>query len=157
MHPAGAGLGRSPPAATLGGVQAPERPRLLAGLAAAACLSLLAVSAWLSPSGDGHGTHTQLGMPPCGWVLAVGKPCATCGMTTAFAHAAEGDFVASFVTQPMGMLLALLTSSVFWAAAYQLITGSRVDAAFARLLRPRMLVLAGLVLLASWGYKVLTW
>jgi hypothetical protein len=27
-------------------------------------------------------THTQLGMPPCNFVVMTGKPCPACGMTT---------------------------------------------------------------------------
>jgi hypothetical protein len=30
-------------------------------------------------------THTQLGMPPCNFVVLTGKPCPSCGMTTSFA------------------------------------------------------------------------
>ncbi len=133
------------------------RPRLIATFTALACLTLLIVSAWLSPSGDGHGTHTQLGMPPCAWAMWLDSPCATCGMTTAFAHAADGDLAGSFVTQPMGMMLAVVVAAVFWGGVYQASTGSRVDAAFARLLRGRAIAGAGALVLASWVYKIITW
>ncbi|MEC9374691.1 MAG: hypothetical protein VYC34_12640, partial [Planctomycetota bacterium] len=70
---------------------APTSERLLAALAAAAFIAVLIVAATLTPSPDGHGTHTRLGLTPCPWVLTLNKPCPTCGMTTAFAHAADGQ------------------------------------------------------------------
>ena len=40
-------------------------------------------------------THTQLGMPPCNFVVMTGKPCPACGMTTSFALLVRGDVGAS--------------------------------------------------------------
>ena len=36
---------------------------------------ILGVAAWLSPSTDGIGTHQQLGLPQCGWIVAADLPC----------------------------------------------------------------------------------
>lgn len=131
--------------------------RLGAAVVAAACLSLLIVSARLDPSSAGHGTHTQLGLPPCGWAIYFGKPCATCGMTTAFAHAAHFQLWSSFKAQPMGMLLALATAVGFWAAAHVAVTGSRVGIFLASLLTPRLLWAVAALTLAAWTYKFVTW
>ena len=49
--------------------------------------AVLVVAALLTPSPIGHSTHTQLGLPPCGFLVMTGLPCPGCGMTTAFAHA----------------------------------------------------------------------
>src|ERR1051325_190260 len=78
--------------------------RLLAALVGVGCLGVLLVAAKLDPSPAGHGTHTQFGLPACGWAVVLGHPCPTCGMTTAFAWAVRGRLVASFLAQPMGFL-----------------------------------------------------
>ena len=41
------------------------------GVALTACL-LLSIAFILSPSKEGIGTHRQLGLPQCGWILAAG-------------------------------------------------------------------------------------
>lgn len=131
--------------------------RLGAGVCAAACLAVL-ITAWrLQPSAAGHGTHTQLGLPACGFALAFNKPCFTCGMTTAFAHAAHGQFWAGFKAQPFGLLLSVATAGVFWGALHVALTGSRVARLAADLCTPRriaaVLALGGV----AWVYKILTW
>jgi hypothetical protein len=127
---------------------------LLATLGAA---GLLGLSAWLNPAGEGHGTHTQIGLPPCSWAAKLDAPCATCGMTTAFSHAANGDLITAAMTQPMGMLLALATAVTLWAGLYQALTGVRLDRLVARLVRRRAIILIGSIFLASWAFKYLTW
>lgn len=131
--------------------------RLWAGLGAIAALSLLVVAAWLTPASSGHGTHEQLGLSACVWVVTVGKPCPTCGMTTAFSHAADADFRAAFIAQPFGSLLALLTSVGFWIAAHVALTGSTAGRFCLGLLTGRVAVLAIGALLAAWAYKIVTW
>jgi hypothetical protein len=54
-------------------------------------LALLAIARWLDPDPAGHGTHRQLGLPPCTFVKLFGKPCPSCGMTTAWAHLVRGQ------------------------------------------------------------------
>lgn len=136
---------------------APVAHRLLAALVAALALALLLVAAGLTPNPAGHGTHAALGLPPCGMVLATGLPCPTCGMTTAFAHAARGDLPASFLAQPMGFLLALSASCAVWIGLYAAATGARVGSILSRMVSPRLLwVLAGLTV-AAWLYKIGVW
>lgn len=131
--------------------------RLAGAGAAAASGALLGVAAWLAPSGAGHGTHTQLGIPPCGWVYAFDKPCPTCGMTTAFAHAAQGELWASFVTQPFAALLAVATAAVFWIGLHSAVTGSRALASLGRLFLPRYVWVGVALLIAAWVYKLVVW
>jgi hypothetical protein len=119
---------------------------IVAGLAAAPLL----VAATLTPNPDGHGTHTQLGLPPCGWVLAFAKPCPTCGMTTAFTHMADGRLDLAFLAQPAGALLALLAAAVFWIALHTALTGSRALPAVLGGIRARHAVALLVVVLAGW-------
>lgn len=131
--------------------------RLAGLLAVAACAALLGVAAWLSPDGAGHGTHTQLGMPPCGWVIAFDKPCPTCGMTTAFSHAVRGRLWAAFVAQPFGAVLAVAAATVFWMGLHSAVTGSRALSTLGRLFLPRYVWIGVALLIAAWVYKLVVW
>lgn len=135
----------------------PTAPRVYAGAVALACLALLVIGARLAPDAAGHGTHTQLGLPPCAFAVTLGKPCATCGMTTAVSTASSGNLLEALAVQPFGAGLALTAAAAFWIALYVALTGSRVWKAAAPLLRTRpMLVVVGL-LVASWVYKIIVW
>jgi hypothetical protein len=63
-------------------------------------------------------THTQLGMPPCNFVVMTGKPCPSCGMTTSFALLVRGDVVSSMRANWVGSIICLLWAmTLVWAAA----------------------------------------
>ena len=53
-------------------------------------IGLLGLARMLTPNPQGFGTHTQLGLLPCGFFRATGYPCPSCGMTTAFAWMTRG-------------------------------------------------------------------
>jgi hypothetical protein len=133
------------------------RPRLVAGAVALTALGVLLAAAVVQPSPEGHGSHTQLGLPPCGWAMVSGTPCPTCGMTTAFAHAVRGELGAALICQPMGLLLAVGAAAAFWAGLHIAITGSEVWRVYSRLLTPRMLWIAAALTAAAWIYKWATW
>lgn len=69
---------------------------------------MLVASAWLTPDPSGHGTHTQLGLPPCGFLWLTGLPCPACGLTTSFAWLAHGHLWASLRAHPLGLPLFVL-------------------------------------------------
>ena len=146
-------LNTAPPARTL----APNGHRVAAAITAAACLTLLGVAAYLQPASDGHGTHEQLGLYPCVWAKSLDFPCPTCGMTTSFAHAAEGQFQAAFLTQPFGALLAIITAITFWLAAHQAIFASRVGRMTDALTSGRTLWIGAAMLASAWIYKIIIW
>jgi uncharacterized protein DUF2752 len=81
------------------------------------------VAFWLNPyDADGRprtmATHTQLGMPPCNFVILTGKPCPSCGMTTSFALLVRGDISASLRANWAGTLVAVLwAATMVWAIA----------------------------------------
>ena len=79
----------------------PLKARLLHALLAVVLWSGLALGAWMKPSEKGHGTHRQLGLPPCSWMLMYDMPCPSCGMTTAVSNAAHGRLVDLF-SNPAG-------------------------------------------------------
>lgn len=71
-------------------------------------LGLLSVAAMLKPSPLRCGTHQQLGLPPCTFLFLFGRPCPTCGMTTAWAHLVRGHWTDACRANVGGMLLAML-------------------------------------------------
>ena len=131
--------------------------RLIGAATALAAAGILGLAAYLTPSAAGLGTHTQLAMPTCGWILIMDLPCPTCGMTTAFAHAANGDLAAALHAQPLGAVLALITAMVFLVGTYVAVTGSRVGVLFKRLWGRRAAWGLGLAVAAAWVYKILSY
>lgn len=129
--------------------------RILAGAIALGSLAVLTVAHLLRASPAGLGTHTQLGLPECGWITAAGIPCMTCGMTTAFAHAANGRFLDSFMAQPFGLLLALATASAFWLGLFIVVTGSPLGSTLSRLLTWRVIWILLVLALLAWGGKII--
>jgi hypothetical protein len=77
-------------------------------MAASVLLGLLTVALKLDPSPRHHGTHEQLGLPPCTFWELFGRPCPTCGMTTAWAHLVRGQWIAACRANVGGTLLGLL-------------------------------------------------
>ncbi|MFM9956904.1 MAG: DUF2752 domain-containing protein [Phycisphaerales bacterium] len=142
---------------TTGPRRAPLGTRIWAAAAAAGSLAVLVAAALITPSPEGYNTHTQLGLAPCAWAALSGKPCPTCGMTTAFAHAANLDLLASIQTQPFGAFLAVVTATSFWLCLHTALTGSRVLELVGGLFRWWVWAafIAGFV--ASWVYKMMAW
>jgi len=112
------------------------------------------VAAWLQPSHTGLGTHEQMHLPPCGWIAIADMPCPTCGMTTAFSYAAHGDLPHSFLSQPLGCVLAVSVAMTLLVSIYVVVTGSRVGGAFARLWGRRTAWMLGAAVIVSWFYKI---
>jgi hypothetical protein len=115
-------------------------------------LSLLLVAASLEPNVAGIGTHTQLGLTPCGFQAATGLPCATCGMTTAFALAADGRLLASWSNQPAGAVLALLTAMAAVTAGWALVRGMPLAPLGRALWRPVPVFALIVLVLGGWAF-----
>lgn len=116
--------------------------------------ALLGVASFVTPASAGVGTHEQLNLPQCGWITLMDVPCMTCGMTTAFSHAARGSFLQSALAQPMGFVLAMATAMTFLVALYVAMTGSAVTRMFNRLWTPRMLWVIAALAGLSWIFKI---
>ncbi len=82
--------------------------RWYALLLAAGLVGLLGVARGLGPDPRGYGTHTQLGLRPCAFASLTGRPCPSCGMTTAWAYFTRGRLGDSWRANPAGCLIALL-------------------------------------------------
>jgi hypothetical protein len=130
---------------------------MVAMVIALACATVLGLAAWMTPSPTGIGTHSQLRLPPCGWIVMMDMPCPTCGMTTAFSHAAHGQIVASFLSQPMGCLLAIATAMTLWISLLVAVTGSPIARYFGRMCGARSAWIVAAMILVAWGYKILSY
>ena len=137
-------------------VHAAWTARLLAALTALGCVAVIFVAATLHPEAKGHRPHAT-GPGPLRLVVALNKPCPTCGMTTAFSHAANLHFWSALKAQPAGTLLALMAASIFWVALHVAVFGSSLGSLCLRALRPRTVWIALGLLLASWLYKIAVW
>ena len=86
-------------------------------VAAALGLSvLLAAAAMLTPDPRGHGTHQQLGLPPCTFLVLFGRPCPSCGMTTSWAWLVRGQLGEAVRANAGGTLLGMLAAiGAAWA------------------------------------------
>lgn len=120
-------------------------------------LGVLLLAALMRPSEDGHGTHTQMGLPECAWAVSLDMPCMTCGMTTSFAHAAHGDLLGSLLTQPMGFVLVLGSAMTVWGGAHAAIGGARLGPLLG-LMSSKWLIWSLVAMTgAAWIYKIITW
>jgi hypothetical protein len=115
-------------------------------------VALLATARSLQPSPDLNGTHGQLGIPPCSFLMDTRYPCPTCGMTTAMAAMAHGRVLLAAQAQPAGVALFLAAVAAALAGATQIVAGKDI----LRHARPtgRRAILAGVMLLAGWGLKI---
>jgi hypothetical protein len=69
-------------------------------------------AAFLSPDPHLHGTHQQLGLPPCPSVIFFHRPCPGCGLTTSFTAFVHGHWAQAFQAHAFGpALYALFTIS----------------------------------------------
>lgn len=94
---------------------------------AAMPLAVLATARTLTPDPAGHGTHTQLGLPPCGFlVLTGGCPCPGCGLTTAFAHLAHLDPFGAASANPFGIPLFFVSAFTIPVAIRGFVRGDSV-------------------------------
>lgn len=118
------------------------------------CLAVLVLAAYLEPSASGMGTHQSLGLPACGFKDVTGIPCATCGCTTSFAHAANGSFLDAFLTQPFGATLALLTAMAVIITGYAAVTDMPLAPIGRALARGK--IIAGMIglLVLGWAYAI---
>ena len=150
-RPAGHRLG---PIVKLAAVSHPLWGRCYAAALAAMAGGVLLVAFSLSPGDQHMGTHRQLGLPPCGFVIMTGFPCPTCGMTTAFAFMTRGRVIEAFRAQAAGALLALATAAVAVMGAVCAVTGRYATLNWYRVNAARLIWTGTLVFVAAWAAKI---
>jgi hypothetical protein len=114
--------------------------------------------AWLlPPSPGGFGTHRRLGLPACMFLRLTGLPCPSCGLTTAFAHAAKLQFAAAAAAQPFGLLLFFMTVAGIPAAAILMWRRAPLAITFPPERTVRAVYAFLILLMSGWVYKLAVW
>jgi TRAP-type C4-dicarboxylate transport system permease small subunit len=134
------------------------RDRLIGAALFLPCSIVLGLAGYLTPDVSGVGTHQQLGLSECIFLVWTGIPCPMCGMTTTFSHMAHLEPFDALLNQPFGVALFLATLFLAVLGGVELVKPAarwRTAVAWASA-RDRTLalaLLAGLVL--GWVYKIL--
>jgi len=81
-------------------------------------VAVTGIGLWLRPDAHGHGTHQQLGFPPCPSVLLFDRPCPGCGLTTSWTALLHGQFGLAFAAHPLGPALYLVFTVSAWLCLY---------------------------------------
>lgn len=118
--------------------------------------TMLGIGVYVNPNPHGLSTHTQLGLPPCGFYTSTGVPCPTCGYTTAVSHVAHGQWLAAIFTQPAGAAVGFFAVVATLIGILGLATGRWFGPSlFFLSWNIRRLVMGVILLiLLGWGYKV---
>ena len=113
-------------------------------------VSVLGVARFLTPSPSGVGTHQQLGLPPCGFLVWLDWPCPACGLTTAFARTARLQWGPAFRAHPLGPLLFGLVIGLVLLGVRAAVRGDGLVAFVERYRADRIAELVALGLLLCW-------
>lgn len=137
------------------GPVAPWIDRAAAVSVAGAVGAVVVVMAFVRPDPRGLGTHELLGLEPCGWPLAYGIPCPTCGCTTAACHLVHGDVLTAVQVQPFGALFMAAALLLGLHAVVCLVRRWSFADLLVRVPVWRVFGGALVLLLLSWGYRCL--
>jgi hypothetical protein len=108
----------------------------------------------LVPSPNGHGTHEQLGLPPCRAIDWFGFPCPGCGVTTSFTLASRGELAGALATQPFGLVMFVLALAAAPWALWHVARGRDLYAELNRLSTRPIWIALGVLVVGSWIYKI---
>lgn len=89
-------------------------------------LAITGFGIFLHASPTGHGTHEELGLPPCPSVLLFNRPCPGCGLTTSWTAFIHGNFAFAFHAHPLGPPLYILFTLGAWLAFRGWLTKGRL-------------------------------
>ena len=89
-------------------------------------LVMVGVGLYLTPDPAGHGTHQQLGLPPCTIYYLTGRPCPSCGLTTSVSAILHGQFGLAWRANPMGFLIVAAAGAVALNSLLALLWGRAV-------------------------------
>lgn len=118
-------------------------------------LAVLITAACLTPSPAGHGTHTQLGLPPCGFLVVTGMPCPGCGLTTSFAHMVRLEVVDAARANPFGVPLFLVSFFTIPVAAVGFLRGWPVLETLDRFRAERVAIMLSVCSVIVWLVKIM--
>ena len=115
---------------------------------------VLATAGALEPDARGYGTHTQLGLPPCAFLLLTGSPCPGCGLTTAFAYAIGGQWSLAASANPLGLVLFFVVCCCLPLAVTAALRGWSFDAVVQRFALSRWALAVASCAVVLWVVRV---
>jgi len=116
--------------------------------------AILVTATQLTPNPIGHGTHTQLGLPPCGFLLWTGVPCPGCGLTTCFAHMIRFEVVDAARANVFGVPLFLITLVGGLVAMVAFVRGLPVMATLERLQVEKIALAIAVCSITVWAVRI---
>lgn len=119
-------------------------------------LAVLITATTITPDPAGHGTHTQLGLPPCGFLMATGLPCPGCGLTTSFSHMVRLQVAGAARANPFGVALFLVTFFTIPVAGWGMVRGLPVMDTLERLHFEKVVVLLAASSTVVWLIRLAT-
>jgi hypothetical protein len=117
-------------------------------------LAVLITAGFLHPDPSGHGTHTQLGLPPCGFLVYTGYPCPGCGLTTSFAHMIRFQIGGAFHANPFGIVLFSGTAAMIPLALLGIVRRMPVIDTLDRLHAEKIAIGLSILSIVVWGIRV---
>jgi len=117
-------------------------------------LAVVITATQVTPAPEGMGTHLQLGLPPCGFLVVTGIPCPGCGLTTSFAHMIRGQFTGATYANPFGVMLFLVTFFTIPVAAVGFYRGSPVLDTLEKLHAEKWAILLSVTSILVWVVRV---
>jgi hypothetical protein len=117
-------------------------------------LLLLFTAAVIEPDVRGFGTHTQLGLPPCGFLTLTGVPCPGCGLTTAFSHGIRGQWSLAASANPLGLALFLAVCASIPLGILAAVRGWSVDVLIERFALNRWALAVAGCAVAMWVVRL---
>lgn len=126
--------------------------RLRGAAVCALAVAAILLLAGLRPDPSGVGTHEQLCLPACSYLVRTGWPCPTCGLTTSLAAMARGDVGLAFRAHPFGVVVFVGLVAAVLLGGMGLLTARPMLAG----VRPRLWWAAAAVggLLLGWAVKM---
>ncbi len=118
--------------------------------------SVFYVALQLTPNPRGHSTHTQLGLPPCGFLELTGVACPGCGLTTSFSHLVRFDVVAAAYANPFGIPLFIFSAMCVPLSIVAMVKGWSVIDVLVRFHVDKFCVGLALTCVLVWVVRVAT-
>lgn len=116
--------------------------------------AVVITAALLTPNPHGHGTHTQLGLPPCGFLVFTGYPCPGCGLTTSFAYMVRLQLGGAWMANPFGIVLFTCTFLMIPLAAVAFVRGWSVVATLDRIHAEKIAIGLSVLSMLAWIVRV---
>ncbi len=117
-------------------------------------LLVLLLARVLQPDPSGFGTHRQLGLPPCGFLLLTSLPCPACGLTTAFAHMARLEVASAMRAHLLGAPLFALTVATVPLSFFACLRAWPIVETMKRLRARRIAAIIAVAALVSWVARI---